>query len=132
MHACRCMHLHHTQVTTEMVIPLCTPRRLGHHPGQLLGQLSEQLEPHVDSLGSKQLTLVAWSLAKLGGRGAAESRLLDAIAAVSVERAHEFTPLVRRASDVDWFGRRLVGCYFAPEIASSNLTLSGNVQCYRA
>lgn len=69
--------------------------RLSHHPGQLLGQLSRQLEPHVHSLDTKQLTQVAWSLAKLGNIGLDEGALLDAVAAAGIQQADQLTPLVR-------------------------------------
>lgn len=69
--------------------------RLGHHPGQLLSRLAQQLEPNVHGLDTKQLTLVAWSLAKLGIIGEHEGALLDAIAVAGIQQAEQFTSLVR-------------------------------------
>lgn len=47
-------------------------------------------------LDTKQLTLVAWSLAKLGIIGKHEGALLDAIAVAGIQQAERFTSLVRR------------------------------------
>lgn len=49
------------------------------------------------SLDTKQLTLVAWSVAKLGNAGSHEGALLDAVANESIQQAEHFSPLVRHA-----------------------------------
>jgi hypothetical protein len=49
----------------------------------------------VHSLDTKQLTLVAWSVAKLGNAGSHEGALLDAVATSSIQQAEQFSPLVR-------------------------------------
>jgi hypothetical protein len=100
--------------------------RLSHHPGQLLGQLSRQLEPHVHSLDTKQLTLVAWSLAKLGSTGSHEGALLDAVATAGIQQADQFTPLVRRAcggsflEDFDITAISIIHIIYAPHLTSSS------------
>ena len=78
--------------------PAC---RLGHHPGPLLAEMTERLCAAVEELEAKQLSLVAWSLAKLESREeqyVATSKLLDAIASASIALATDFHAQVRSAA----------------------------------